>query len=563
MAQAVLPDDILHLLCEELANQEQFDTLFNCACASRALAIPALTHLYKFHHLAPVRGGGEDLYGLPAATKLLTIQKWSILWRSIIASSLGITLFPYCRYIRSLDFRDLGYLLDDDQFRAKVSKQFFSGPLKQFEKIETGTSIKGRKFTRIKTAEVIDAIGEVQVQPGALVRWTPRLPRLQSLELWDGKPLEDELVHASICENCPQFNSLMIYTWHSINNDHKFAKFLSSMRPNTLRTLQTISNVEAGAETFLALNNHGKSLEDLRLSVSNDSILHLALLQGCTALKTLRIEDIHGSIDLEATENDVFRETIAWLQNCSNLQRLSFSKMQSGAAIITPVLLQEQIQLSSLEIDSYTLKDHKSFHQALVNQQSSLRVLFLSGETEGMFRDDLDILVESLRQLRELRDLHLILPEVLRDDHLKTIVADLVLLEDLYVSGLELNDDVLPHLASLPNLRTVTISGISKFTMDGLLDFVARLGPENQGIRLSIDMADPDTLLPEEELTLIRENLMEKAGGTLEYMAFRAIKALKAFKSRAVLSQVSISLSLSSSSSSSANRSSNAFILIS
>lgn len=141
MAQAALPDDILHLLCEELANQEQFDTLFNCACASRALAVPALTHLYKYlmpillgrslpftdaprrsHHLAPVRGGGEDLYGLPAATKLLTIQKWSILWRSIVASSLDATLFPYCRYIRSLDFRDLGYLLDDDQFRAKVSK---------------------------------------------------------------------------------------------------------------------------------------------------------------------------------------------------------------------------------------------------------------------------------------------------------------------------------------------------------------------------------------------------------------------------------------------------------
>lgn len=534
MAQAVLPDDILHLLCEELASQEQFDTLFNCACASRALAVPALTQLYKSHHLAPVRGGGEDLYGLPAATNLLTIQKWSILWRSIVASSLGATLFPYCRYIRSLDFRDLGYLLEDDQFRAKISKQFFAGPLKQFEKTETLTNIKGRKFTRIKTADVIDAIGEVvtqhtptlevisgELQPGALVRWTPRLPRLQSLELWDGKPLEDELVHASIYEHCPHFNSLMIYTWRSTNNDQKFAKFLCSMRPNTLQTLQTISDVEAGAETFLALSNHGKSLEDLRLCVTKDSIPHLALLKGCTALKTLRIEDIHGTVDLEATENDVFLETISWLQKCSNLQRLSFSKLQSGAAIITPVLLEEKIQLSSLEIDSYTLKDHKSFHQALVHQQSSLRVLFLSGDTEGMFRDDLDILVESLRQLRQLRDLHLILPEVLRDDHLKTIVADLVLLEDLYVSGLELNDDVLPHLASLPNLRTVTISGISKFTMDGLLDFIDRLGPGNQGIRLSVDMADTDTLLPDEQLALVKDNLMEKAGGTFEYMALR------------------------------------------
>jgi hypothetical protein len=57
------------------------------------------------------------------ATKQLIVQKWSILWRSIIASSLDATLFPYCRYIRTLDFRDLSYLLEDDQFkRGKLPK---------------------------------------------------------------------------------------------------------------------------------------------------------------------------------------------------------------------------------------------------------------------------------------------------------------------------------------------------------------------------------------------------------------------------------------------------------
>ncbi len=130
----------------------------------------------RSHHQAPVRGGGEDLYGLPPATKLLSIQRWSILWKSIVGSSLGTTLFPYCRYIRSLDFRDLACLLDDDQFRLKVSKyiclsslstqalilarQFFSGALKQFEKKETFTSLKGKKITRLKDADIMDAIGE-------------------------------------------------------------------------------------------------------------------------------------------------------------------------------------------------------------------------------------------------------------------------------------------------------------------------------------------------------------------------------------------------------------------
>lgn len=84
----------------------------------------------RAHHLAPVRGGGED-EAVPLATKLLMLQKWSILWKSIIASSLDATLFPYCRYIRALDFRDLENLLEDDQFKVKISK--FVTPYPQLE----------------------------------------------------------------------------------------------------------------------------------------------------------------------------------------------------------------------------------------------------------------------------------------------------------------------------------------------------------------------------------------------------------------------------------------------
>ena len=42
-----LPDDILHLLCEELSLKRDFDTLFNCAQANRGLAVPSLTSLYR------------------------------------------------------------------------------------------------------------------------------------------------------------------------------------------------------------------------------------------------------------------------------------------------------------------------------------------------------------------------------------------------------------------------------------------------------------------------------------------------------------------------------------
>ncbi|KAI8936895.1 hypothetical protein NX059_006127 [Plenodomus lindquistii] len=534
MAEPYLPDDILHLLCEELAAQEQFDTLFNCACSSRILAVPALTHLYRSHHQAPVRGGGDDFYGLPAATKLLMLQRWSILWRSIIASSLGASLFPYCRYIKSLDFRDLGNLLDDDQFRLKVSKQFFSGPLKQFEKSETRTNIKGKKYTRLNNADIIDAIGEVvtlhtptlesisgELLSGPLVRWTPRLPRLTTLELWDGKPLEDERLHIALRDNCPQFSSLMIYTWRSDDTDHSFATFLSAMRPNSLKTLHAISDIRVGADTFLALNHHGQSLEDLQLSVTNETLPHLSLLQGCTALNNLRIDDTHEADDLETSQHEAFLETVAWLRKCESLRSLEFFNCQSGAALVTPVLLEEKIRLSSLHIDSYILKDRTNFHQALVHQQSSLRHLFLSGDTDEMFRDHLDTLVDSLKQLKQLQTLTLILPEIFREEHLITLFTHLVLLEELYVSGLELRDNILDSLAGMKHLRNVTLSGISKFTTDGLLEFVSRLGPGNSGIRVHIDMADPETFLGDGDQRLIKDCLKEKIGGSLEYMLFR------------------------------------------
>jgi hypothetical protein len=35
-------------------------------------------------------------------------------------------------------------------------RQFFSGPLKQFEKTETFTTIRGKTLTRLKNSEIID-----------------------------------------------------------------------------------------------------------------------------------------------------------------------------------------------------------------------------------------------------------------------------------------------------------------------------------------------------------------------------------------------------------------------
>lgn len=42
-----LPDEILHLICDQITGPESFSTLYQCAISSRRLAVPALKALYQ------------------------------------------------------------------------------------------------------------------------------------------------------------------------------------------------------------------------------------------------------------------------------------------------------------------------------------------------------------------------------------------------------------------------------------------------------------------------------------------------------------------------------------
>lgn len=44
---ASLPDDILHEICNQLWQQEDFSTLFDCTLVGKQLAAPAIIHLYR------------------------------------------------------------------------------------------------------------------------------------------------------------------------------------------------------------------------------------------------------------------------------------------------------------------------------------------------------------------------------------------------------------------------------------------------------------------------------------------------------------------------------------
>lgn len=311
--------------------------------------------------------------------------------------------------------------------------------------------------------------------------------------------------------------------------DHKLATIFGALPEQTLTAFTVYSRIDWGAESSLALNTHGKSLKHLELQLTNDALPHIGFLKGCTALESLKLTDIYRTMDLEKTQNDVFLEVIAWLTQSRKLNSLTLSGMISGAAIATPVLLEEAIKLEHLEIDNYAPKDQKTFHQALAHQPSIQRLTLESEPVE--FRDDLDVLVHSLCQLPELRALKLIgVSAMFSDSHISAFAEQLEHLEDVYVGGLQLTDASLESIVRLTNLRSIAFSGITTFTMDGLLNFISKLGPGNQGLVLAIDNAEPELGLSEEEQMFVRSQLLGQVDGRLEYTLLRGMNPFSAMK---------------------------------
>ncbi|KAF2167707.1 hypothetical protein M409DRAFT_65831 [Zasmidium cellare ATCC 36951] len=535
-----LPADLFHLLSAELSERLDFPTLYSCIVASKQLAnAGAINALYRISHYAPVKGGGE---GLPLAEQELTVQRWSILWRTITLSAFGRTINPYCRHLRFLDLRDLGDLLDDDKFRGQIAKQFFKGELAKFHFVMQTPSKYGRA-NRLDTKKIISAIGNEITQQApllealseptssnilstALLDWAPRLPHLKSLDLWDGRALADETIRNLLHAHCPNLTNLRIYYSANEDADHQLATFISGMQENTLSSFENISACRIGPETCLALSSHGKSLQSLKLGLSDEGVQALALLQGCTAVETLALASFTPSPDLKATHNDVFLEIVEWLKNCRSLVDVSFTNFVSAPDLLLPVLLNKDISLQKLQVNAtegamYVVKDHHDFHQAL-SQQKRLRSLLLRADPDPVTRDDLETLMDAFCSLKDLRELRLTrISDYFSDEHIGLIAQQLPNLEDLYIGGYGVSDAVFTHLTNLQNLKVITFSGVTSFTESGIIDFVSQLGEGNYGLTLSVDNADPESAISPESQDLIRDVMAKQLDGRFEYQLLR------------------------------------------
>ncbi|MCJ1267316.1 hypothetical protein MMC22_007201 [Lobaria immixta] len=545
---AYLPDDILYMICAQLWHQQDFNTLFNCACSGKQLATVALTNLYRMHDVAPVISGGSDeelphdkscrmSYAIKMSQEERIVMKWAGLWRTIILSSLGKTLYPYSQYIRTLNLQDLEELLTDSKFKAGTVEDFFQGDLAQF-RVDKGAEIRGR--SRLDAVEIINRVGEAitkqtplleeltgKVSSEALSRWIPRLPRLTHLKPWHGVAVEGN--GNLIRLHCPLFKGLDFWKWDDSNANDGLAAFLNELRPHSLQSFETFSHPHVPA-TLQALSGHGESLVNLNLNfISMGTLPTLSLLKGCTNLVSLSLAGIgYDDTDLEESYKYAYLEIINWLKECKKLRILAFSKLFSAPSLMAPILLEESIHLTSLEYESYDFPDSKKFHQALANQ-TSLQSLWLKGDTdEG---DVSDTLVESLSNLVNLTDLRLReVSDTFSDRHILQLANSLPKLEVWSTSGYGLTDAILGAVASLRSLRRLDIGALTSFTADGILGFVERLGPGNKGLILAVMNADMDSELSGPEQELIQERIARKVEGRFEFTLSRDPDGVSSFE---------------------------------
>lgn len=310
--------------------------------------------------------------------------------------------------------------------------------------------------------------------------------------------------------------------------DQHFATFLNEIRPQSLESFEIFSVSQIGAESFLALNCHRETLTELKLNgIKAESIPALSMLKGCTNLTSLLLsENGVATQDLEKRHNDVFLEVVAWLCQCKGLRTISLYNLLSAPALLTPVLLQSSIHLTKLALEGYLMSESRDFHRAL-SQQTSLQDLWLKGESSDN-PEDIDVLVESLSKLENLTDMRLQeVSDYFLDRHFCTLAKNLQRLEVWESSGYAITDAIWGDMNSMNSLRRLEFNALTRFTANGIMDFILNLGPGNNGLLLNIAMQDVDYNLTEEEQSMIRETMTSKADGRFDFMLFRGKRALE------------------------------------
>ncbi|KAH1977713.1 hypothetical protein KXW18_003127 [Aspergillus fumigatus] len=221
---------------------------------------------------------------------------------------------------------------------------------------------------------------------------------------------------------------------------------------------------------------------------------------------------------IPAPRNEDFYSTVSrvadWIGTCKALQHLELRRFVDDTYLLARILVAEDFKLLSLSLTGYTMVGSRHFHRALGSQDSLLR-LSLRGEGSEIPEDN-ELLVQACCQLHNLHELELKdISDYFTPDHLMSLTPHLPHLEKLWIGGDLFNDDVWNAFLCLPKLRSLAIHALSEFTAQGILDFIAQLGPGNTGMSLMI--LNSITSLTEEAQSLIRDILKHNLDGTFDF----------------------------------------------
>jgi len=243
------PQELWFLIAEQAVNSRDTSTLLLLARLNRAMADFALPRMYGIPYDPRQPTSEYRKYNHP--------DKQSVsFWRSVIVSSLGLTLYPYCCWINTFDFSCLFLFLKgiSKSEHVKLRQRFYSNPLRYLELLNTEIhnfhSVDGSGphvlFCELvtKITEGIKATvdrGDVTSRltkivfpnleyPPSIIYfpdWISRLTGLKSLHLKDARLLTDKAALA-LARNCPALQDLYVFPGPPLICQYGFSRGLPS-----------------------------------------------------------------------------------------------------------------------------------------------------------------------------------------------------------------------------------------------------------------------------------------------------------------------------------------------
>ncbi|KAK4241865.1 hypothetical protein C8A03DRAFT_29895 [Achaetomium macrosporum] len=502
-----LPTEIWCLVAQELAGEADFATLFHLALTSKGMAGTVLPFLYQACGRLPALDDPQ-----------CHLERSACFWRSLIASSLGGTLFEYCCWIKDLRLNRLRNFLVHLPARSALEYQFFRPPIEDFrvmredsstvqERIIANNTIVKEVATMVtrciltwaerenKPAAItsVDA-GQFGWPAPALPGWLSNFSRLTSLVLNSGSLLNVAVARA-IRANCPAFRELKCGYCKGVVMDAKLADFFQALEPNTLETFATGGPNSLGRQAFRGLCLHSKSLKTLALlRLTLRGLWSLDELRPCHALESLRLETAwfarppmgHHHRPLS---RHVYEGMVQWLRHCTALREVDFEYVPMASSILGEILPWSDVRLKNLslrltEVDVrffLALRGQEGLERLRIEFQDIYRSQFRPAFRRILFR-------KALCRCQKLRALET--NERFELEDLDSITGSLPAVEDLALNCSLLDDKSINLFRRCTKLKSLDILGPSTVSPDALLGFLAEIGnhPEGQhdGLRVRL-----------------------------------------------------------------------------